>query len=156
MENKSISEDDKFEFTRETKWGTYDGRRIPIKDLEDSHILNLLGYVGRRVTNYRKQLEELSEDLSSEFNVRMAELKQKHIDKNLIILNVINEEIEIRNLDRSKAEGEDSLPFKKNGVWMEWKKDCPRPTPIPASIDFMSPIEDRVKNLKRAEVPNES
>jgi len=142
-------ENDEFVFTRETEWGTYDGRKIPIKDLEDSHILNLLGYIGRRVNNYRKQLEELQEDLSSEYSVRMVELKQSRIDKNLVILNVINEEIEIRNLDRSKAAGEHSLPFKKDGVWMEWKKDCPRPTPIPASIDFMSPIEDRVKNLRR-------
>jgi len=149
MENKNTQYKEEFIFTRDSKWGIYDGRKIPIKDLEDSHILNLLGYLGRRVNNYREQVEELRKDLSLEYSVLLADLKQRHVEKNLVILNVINEEIEIRNLDRSKADGEHSLPFKKDGVWMEWKKDFPRPTPIPSSIDFMSPIEDRVKNLRR-------
>lgn len=149
MEKRSIPGDDEFEFTRETKWRTYDGSEIPVKDLEDSHILNLLGYIGRSVTNYHKQIEDLSDDLSNEYNAWMLDLKQSHLDKNLTILNVINEEIELRDLDRSKADGEHSLPFKKDGVWMEWKKGSPLPTQVPSSIDFISPVEDRVKNLKR-------
>ena len=32
-------------FSRETKWGTYDGRRIKIKDLDDDHLVNIIFHV---------------------------------------------------------------------------------------------------------------
>jgi len=140
---------EEFRFTRESEWRTHDGRKIPIKDLDDSHVLNLLNYMERSVNKSRKQIEKLDEDTNGEYPFSKIRFIQNLLDKNLVKLNVINEEIELRNLDRSKSDGGHGLPFKKNGVWVEWKKGFSRPTPIPASIDFINPIEDRVKNLKR-------
>ena len=153
MEKENIKEDDGFIFNRESEWGTYDGRKVKIKDMEDSHVLNLLSYIGRRVSSIQDQMNTYLKDGvtgGNEYESMMYAVKQDCLDKNLKILNVINEEIDIRDLDRSKVEGEKSLPFKKDGIWMEWKKDAPRPTPVPSSIDFISPLEDRVKNLRRS------
>ena len=131
-------------FTRESEWEQYDGNQTPIKNLNDAHILNLLGYLSRKI----KKLKDTLKDYQNNNISNLAFLNKKGLEKNLIILKVINEEIDIRKLDRSKADGEKSLPFKKNGVWMEWLKNSPRPTPVPLSIAFINPIEDKVKNLK--------
>jgi len=121
-------------FTRESLWGTYDGRRIPIKELEDSHILNLIDFVERKVEKAAGYLEE------SDGNSILFEIKQERLDKQKEILKVINEEVDLRKLDRSKVADGKRLPFKKDGVWMEWRKGEPRPTPIPNSINFIKPI----------------
>ncbi len=129
-----MDEDTFEEFSRETVWGTYDGREIPIKDLEDTHILNLLLYLGRRISNIKKEMENIDKD-----NI-LYEIKSEKLCKNESILKVINEEIDLRGLDRNRVANGKSLPFKKDGKWMIWKEGDPRPTPIPNSIDFIKPI----------------
>jgi len=121
-------------FTRDSLWGTYDGRRIPIKDLEDTHILNLIDFVGRKV---EKAEENFKDCTGNEF---VLEIRADRLEREKTILKVINEEVDLRKLDRSKVANGKRLPFKKEGIWMEWKKGEPRPTPIPNSIDFIKPI----------------
>jgi len=121
-------------FTRESLWGTYDGRRIPIKELEDSHVLNLIDFVERRVEKIEKSLKDAA---GQEF---VLEIRAEKLNKEKNILKVINEEVDFRKLDRSKVANGKRLPFKKEGVWMEWRKGERRPTPIPNSIDFIKPI----------------
>jgi len=135
MEKKSIHGDDE-KFTRETKWRTYDGREIPIKDLKDTHVLNLLNYTWRNVEKYKKHLEE--GDKTNEF---IIEIRQERYYKSLEMYNLINAEIELRRLDRSKVAGGKNLPFKKDGQWLIWKEGDRLPTPIPNSIDFIKPLD---------------
>jgi hypothetical protein len=123
------------EYTRDTLWRTYDGRELPIRELEDSHILNLLNYIGRKYDLAKQYLAEADpkDDI-------MLEIRQERFDAQESLLNVINTEIDLRGLDRNRVADGKSLPFKKDGRWMEWKKGDPRPTPIPNSIDFIKPI----------------
>jgi len=120
-------------YTRESIWRTHDGRDLAFKDLEDSHILNLIEFMKNNVAKAEKALE----NSSNEF---LLEIRTERLNKNKSMLKVINEEVDLRKLDRSKVANGKRLPFKKEGVWVEWKKGEPRPTPIPNSIDFIKPI----------------
>ena len=123
------------EYGRDTLWRTYDGRELPIRELEDTHILNLLNYIGRRVDKSKKALDELD---SSE--VLGYGYREHRLLGNKAMLNVIKQEIAIRDLDVSRVAGGKNLPFKKDGNWMIWKEGDRLPTQIPNSIDFIKPI----------------
>lgn len=125
-------------YSRETLWGTYDDRELPIKDLEDSHILNLLTYLGKRVLLLESGLSSL--DRTKEETLYNIKSNRLRINKRL--LEVINEEIDLRGLDRDLVSGGKPLPFKKDGRWMIWKDGDRAPTPIPNSIDFIKPINE--------------
>jgi len=133
-------------YSRETIWRTYDDRQLPIKDLEDNHILNLINQINQRINSLKKYLKELRESVNSDEYSLVAIKFEMNLEKynlNLELLDVIHEEVKIRNLDISKVKNSKNLPFKnRDGEWMLWKEEVKRPTLIPNSIDFIKPLGD--------------
>ena len=43
-------------YNRDTTWGTLDGREIPIRCLEDTHLANIIAWVSDRPFSYRAEL----------------------------------------------------------------------------------------------------
>ena len=135
MQEDTLSPD---KITRNTLWQTYDGRIIPIKNLEDSHILNLLNYLTNKIKGLKK-------DIKNSNNKYIKNIFQTASDKSQAVLKVIDKEIDRRKLDRSLVAGDKTLPFQdKNGNWMEWKTGSPLPTKIPQSIDFINPLKEKI------------
>jgi len=132
------------EYSRETIWKSYDGSEKPIKDLEDSHILNLIDYTARRLEKevaYLESLDPNDEDELDLYEIR-KEQRQERVDRAKAIHQIIQEEAEMRNLDRSLVANGKRLPFKKDGKWMIWKEGDRLPTEVPQSIDFIKPLPE--------------
>lgn len=127
------------EYSRETIWGSHDGRELPIKELEDSHILNLLTYIGKR----KSRIEDSIKEIDPVININLYEYKISALNRNKSLLKVINEEIDLRGLDIKLVEGGKPLPYKIGGRWYIWKDGDPRPTLIPNSIDFIKPLDGK-------------
>jgi len=150
MKEKIFKYQDK-EYSRDTKWGTFDGRKIPFRDLEDNHILNLYNFIGRRI----KKAEEDIKNMDSGDNKIYKEeyykelIRPLKVDKlkiNEILFQLVLQEIEIRDLDTDLVKNEKSLPFRKDGKWWEWKIGARMPTPIPNSIVFMKGLDEEEDN----------
>jgi hypothetical protein len=144
-----MSDEKKPLFTREDTWRTYDGTVKPIKDLEDSHILNLIAYTAYKLEGYVSYLEELDPENDPEdmYGIQY-EMRQRRVSKYTAIHQVIQEEVDLRNLDRSLVSEGKRLPFKKDGKWMIWKKGDKAPTEVPQSIDFIKPLGDEIQCRK--------
>jgi len=139
MSNEKETLETEYTYTRNSTWETYDGRKSPIKDLEDTHILNLVNFMSRRV---KKAEESVKEEIDKIDSIDLIiNMRKKRLSKNQQVLKVILEEVELRNLDLTKIASGKSLPFKKDGRWWQWKEGDPRPTPIPNSIDFIKPLD---------------
>ena len=125
--NKSI--------TRDTLWGTHDGRRVAFKDMEDTHLLNMLGFLGRRIEKIKNDIKDFPEMDPDTLSFLCCKLTL-----NEDMLKVVDGEVDSRKLDRSLVADGKSLPFKKGDDWYIWKKGDSKPTKIPNSIDFIKPL----------------
>lgn len=62
-------------YNRDTTWGTLDGREIPIRCLDDTHLANIIAWVKDRPLNYRYELLAV---LKKEAKIR--KLSQEFLD----------------------------------------------------------------------------
>lgn len=62
-------------YNRDTTWGTLDGREIPIRCLEDTHLANIIAWVTARPFSYRAELLTV---LKKEAKIR--KLSQEFLD----------------------------------------------------------------------------
>ena len=128
-------------FTRESKWSSYDGTEVPIKDLEDTHILNLIEFTYNNIIKAQESVANYVCD-GSDYSASKLELRVERLEFKKQVHEVINAEVELRGLDLSRVSDGKRLPFLKNGEWMVWKKGERSPTAIPKSIDFIKPVKD--------------
>jgi len=124
--------------SRDMFWKSYDGRKNKIRDLEDTHILNLHNFIGRKVEESFNYWKNSDEDLDEERKIYREGVYEKY----KAIFNIILQEIEIRNLDIEKVANGQSLPFKKDGIWMHWPKGSSNPVPLPNSYKFIMDMKD--------------
>jgi len=122
--------------TRESYWGSYDGRKTKIKDLDDTHILNLVGFLTKRVKKYKEDTKRLKEENNPFYKYVKDATKQQND-----VLKVIKEEVKLRGLKITKEAREGAIPFKNNNKLMKWDYERNRPYEVPKSVRFVKKVK---------------
>jgi len=130
--------------TRESKWESYDGERKPLKDLDDTHLLNLMGFLEHRIKGRNKSLDDLSED--TYLYTRLKEIRLEGLSSDTAFLKVVLELIEQRGLVITDSAKNARIPIKdkKTGKWIILDRETTERIEIPKSIIF-------VQNLMKKE-----
>lgn len=66
--------------TRETLWGCADGRNIPIKNLEDTHLLNIIVHIKAHMRNYNQETLQFMIDEADFRKLEVSETFVNYID----------------------------------------------------------------------------
>lgn len=107
-------------YSRYTPWHNYEGVVRPIKELEDSHILNISVYLRTKRAKNEDYLNKLKLREKEESNEFVQERWQSRLDSVNAQINVIDDEITLREVDPSLLD-EGEIPFKnKKGEDMIW------------------------------------
>ena len=127
------------EISRDTKWGSYDGRVKRIKDLEDTHVLNLVGYTRKRI----KKLEVIIQEKMDNELFESANYLKETLEIQKKLEEVFREEVKLRKLEITPAAEEGIIPFRdKDGNLMRWSYENNSPYKIPNSVRFIKKVSD--------------
>jgi hypothetical protein len=88
--------------TRESFWHSHLGKKAKIKDLDDTHIANLVDY---------------------------ARKNQNYWNDGAHLVKVLETEASLRNLS-DKMVGRTQIPYQHNGIWYVWNFEMNRPEAI--------------------------
>ena len=114
--NSPFSDPEEEHYTRESTWGSNDGRQIKIKDLEDRHLVNIVHFLNH-----------------SE--------KHKLWHRRSEYLRILNEEIKLRALPQEYVD-KAPYPFKdEHGTLKTWSYERNRIVEIPLSIQLITEFD---------------
>ena len=131
------------EITRDTECGSYDGSLQQIKDLEDTHILNISVYLEDKLEKYEQRKKQLLDE-EDPFDLRDIKIERydELIKTCLAFIGIIKDEIELRELDIALVK-EGPIPFKdKNGRDMEWSVDEGKPMRVSNTLKYLKNLTE--------------
>jgi len=132
------------EMTRESFWISHVGEKKKIKDLEDTHIVNLLFFTKNNLKKLKKTLKELEDsDDHTYYNILLKHqliITEEKISCFKNIQKVIKEEIKIRKIEGMVKKG--PYEYVAKGKRYKWNYDENKPKQIHNSEHFIKNIID--------------
>jgi len=136
-------------FTRNTLWRNYEGISKPVKELADSHILNITVYLNDKLEKNLKKRDELLSEKKDPLELELLlEIYEGSISRNKKLLELIEDEVSLRELDKSVLDGGVLPFFNKSGNKMFWERGEKSPQAISNAYEYMKLLEEEDGGIK--------
>ncbi len=122
-------------FGRDTEWRSQ-FEKVKIRDMEDTHVVNVLHMVLGRIESLRKSIKEFKKEFKgdSELVETTVEYRKDLIDIQVKLSRVLKREMTLRKIPKELLD-QAPIPFKKEGKTYKWQGK--RSQLIPNSVKFI-------------------